>query len=60
MRHRKFRTLILLAMGYSFQVFGCQSAELGEFLADSIKDAAVGVSAIVVGAAIDEVLGLND
>jgi len=58
MRHRKLRTLALLAMGYSFQIFGCQSEVLGQFLADTIKDTAVGVSGIVINGALDRALGL--
>ena len=60
MRNRKFRTVMMLAMGYSFQVLGCQSEELGAFLAESIKDVAVGAGSIVVSAALDEALGLTE
>lgn len=60
MRMRKMRILALLAMGYSFQVFGCQSQELADFIAETIKEGAVGVSSIVVGAAVDELLGLAE
>ncbi len=60
MRMRKMRVLALLAMGYSFQVLGCQSQELGDFIAETIKEGAVGVSSIVVGAAVDELLGLTE
>jgi len=54
------RVLVLLAMGYTFQVFGCQNTDLGEFLATSIKDAAIGIGSIVIGAALDEAFGFSE
>lgn len=60
MRNRKFRSLILLAMGCSFQITGCQSDQVAVFLAETIKDAALGVGSIVIGSAMDNALGLDE
>lgn len=47
-------------MGYSFQLLGCQNEEVGQFLADTLNQTAVGLSSILIGGAIDEALGFTE
>ncbi len=60
MRKRMLKCAMVLVTGCSFQFFGCQSEEIGQLIADSINQTAVGVSSILVSSAVNEALGITE
>jgi len=59
MRKRLFRVVAVIVCGCSFQLFGCESQQIGDIVASSIKGTAVDVSGVVVESLVDGALGLQ-
>ena len=58
MRERLLGMCSIIAVGCSFQLNGCQSQQIGDILAASVRTTAVEVSTFIVEALVDEALGL--
>ena len=59
MRKRMSRVVGAVALGCSFQLIGCESEQIGEIVAESIKTTAVEVSTFLVESFVDEILGME-
>ncbi len=59
MGRRMLRTMSVIAIGCSFQIIGCESEQIGEIVAASIRSTAVEVSTFVVESIVDDALGLE-
>ncbi len=59
MRKRLFRVMGVVACGCSFQLIGCESQQIADILAGSVKNTAVEVSTFVVESFVDSAFGLE-
>ena len=59
MRKRLFRVMTVVACGCSFQLIGCESQQIADILASSVKNTFVEVGTFVVESAVENAYGLN-
>ena len=60
MGQRILRTLGLIACGFSMQLLGCQSDNIGEIIAAHARDTAVEIGSFVIESAFDHAFAQGD
>jgi len=59
MRKRMMKVIGILACGCSFQLYNCQSEQVGQIVVGGVRDTTVAVTTFAIESAMNRILGLE-